>query len=114
MKLTDAEAIKALKKANIYDLEMMLSDYPESDRDGRSDWDMIANEAGWLLDSFNDTETANHEALVEAESVVRLSRYGWEYKEYEIRGARDLINMVRRLKRFVAKLKDRGLYCPYC
>lgn len=114
MKLKDPEAIKALKKANVYDLEMMISDYPEADRDGRSDWDMIANEAGWLLDAFNEEENANHEALVEARTVLRLSRFGYEYKEYEIRDAKNLVNMVNRLRRFVDRLKAQGLYCPYC
>lgn len=125
MKLTDKEAIKALKKVRVYDLEMMISDYPEDERDGRSDWDMIANEAGWLLDALNEDENANHDALEEAREVLRETRYGKsipllvpsmkpKYKEYEIRDAKDFVNMYNRLTRFVAKLKSMGLYCPYC
>lgn len=125
MKLTDNEAIKALRKVRCYDLEMMLSDYQEDERDGRTDWDMIANEAGWLLDSFNDYDTANHEALEEARECIRRTRYGKvmplnvvtlkpAYKEYEVRDAIDFVNMYKRLARFVDKLKGMGLYCPYC
>lgn len=125
MKLTDAEAIKALKKVRCYDLEERLSDYPEEERDGRTDWDMIANEAGWLLDSFHDDSCANYEALEEAKELVRETKNGTVFpglltsiqlQSYRIRvqDARDLINMVNRLARFVQKLKGMGLYCPYC
>ena len=125
MKLTDNEAIKALRKVRCYDLEMMLSDYPEDERDGRTDWEMIANEAGWLLDAFNEDENANHEALQEARQILRDTKNGTVFpglltstqvKSWQIRvqDARDLINMVNRLTRFVQKLKSMGLYCPYC
>lgn len=125
MKLTDQEAIKALKKVRVYDLEQMISDYPEDERDGRSDWDMIANEAGWLLDALNEDENANHEALLEARQVIRETRNGTVFPglltsvqlktwEYRVQDARDFINMYNRLVRFVKKLKGMGLYCPYC
>lgn len=125
MKLTDQEAIKALKKVRVYDLEQMISDYPEDERDGRSDWDMIANEAGWLLDALNEDENANHEALLEAREILRETHNGKtmpilvpsfkpKYKEYEVRDAKEFVNMYNRLTRFVKKLKGMGLYCPYC
>ena len=125
MKLTDKEALKALKKARIYDLEQMVDDYPEDERDGRSDWDMIANEAGWLLDSFHDDSHANYEALQEAKELIRDTKNGTVFQglltsaqlslmEWKVKDARDFINMVNRLTRFVAKLKKMGLYCPYC
>ncbi len=125
MKLTDQEAIKALKKVRAYDLEQMISDYPEDERDGRSDWDMIANEAGWLLDALNEDENANHEALLEAREILRETRNGKtmpilvpslkpKYKEYQVRDAKEFVNMYNRLVRFVNKLKGMGLYCPYC
>ena len=123
--MTDVEAIKALRKVRCYDLEMMIADYPEDERDGRTDWDMIANEAGWLLDAFNEDENANHEALLEARQIIRDTKNGTVFpglltsaqvKSWGIRvqDARDLINMVNRLARFVQKLKGMGLYCPYC
>ena len=125
MKLTDKEAIKALRKVRCCDLEEMLYDYPEDERDGRTDWDMIANEAGWLLDSFNEYEHANHEALQEARQVLRETKNGTVFhglltsvelkrKQNEVYSARELVNMVNRLSRFVQKLKGMGLYCPYC
>ena len=125
MKLTDQEAIKAIRKVRCYDLEMMLDDYPEDERDGRTDWEMVANEAGWLLDGFREDGHANHEALEEAKELIRDTRNGTVFhglltsaqlkrKEMEVQDARDLVNMVKRLTRFVQKLKGMGLYCPYC
>ena len=125
MKLTDAEAIKALRRVRCHDLEMMLDDYPEDERDGRTDWEMIANEAGWLLDGFRSDDHANHEALEEAKTLIRQTRNGKVFPgpltyvqlrswRYRVQDARDLINMVKRLARFVEKLKGMGLYCPYC
>jgi len=125
MKLTDKQAIKALKAVHIYDLEQAIEDYPEDERDGRSDWDMIANEAGWMLDAMNEDENANHEALLEAREVIRLTKNGTVFPglltsaqlktwEYRVQDARDYISMYNRLTRFVKKLKGMGLYCPYC
>ena len=125
MKLTDTEAIKALKKVRCCDLEDMLHDYPEDERDGRTDWDMIANEAGWLLDSFRDDSHANYEALEDARELVRETKNGTVFKglltsvelkrkQNEVYSARELINMVNRLTRLVQKLKGMGLHCPYC
>lgn len=123
MKLTDTDAIKALKKVRILELEEMIRDYPENERDGRSDWDMIANEAGWLLDSYNSYDTCRHEDLEEARDILSKTRYGTvtyltfsgkPYKDYEIQDAKDCVNEYNRLVRFVARLKKMGLYCPYC
>lgn len=125
MKLTDQEAIKALKKVRVWDLEQMIEDYPEDERDGRSDWDMIANEAGWLLDALNEDGNANHDALLEAREIIRDTKNGTVFhglltsaqlqrELYRVQDARDLINMYNRLVRFVNKLKGMGLYCPYC
>ena len=124
MKLTDKDAIKALEKVRIYELSEMVSDYPENEREGRSDWDMIANEAGWLLDSYDSNDTCRHEDLMEARGILRETNNGKfiplrdnlkpKYREYDIQNARDRINEYNRLVRFVARLKKMGLYCPYC
>lgn len=125
MKLTDKSAITALKKVRIYDLEQMIEDYPEDEVDGRSDWEMIANEAGWLLDALNEDGNANHDALEEARELIRETKNGTvfhglltsvqlEHERLRVQDARDFINMYNRLKAFVKKLKGMGLYCPYC
>ena len=124
MKLTDTAAIKALKKVRIYELEEMIDNYPENERNGRTDWDMVANEAGWLLDSYNSQDTVRHDDIEEAREILSKTRYGTvpafsyysgkPYKDYEIQSAKDRVNEYNRLTRFVARLKKMGLYCPYC
>ena len=123
MKLTDQEAIRALKKVRIYELEEMISDYPESDIDGRSDWDMIANEAGWLLDSYCSYDIVRHDDLEDARDILSKTKYGKVpyltfsgkvYSDHEVQNAKDRVNEFNRLVRFVKRLKDMGLYCPYC
>lgn len=120
MKFTDNEAIRLLNKANCCELSDMISDYPEADRDGRTDLEMLANEAGWLLDSFNSNETAHNDDLREARA--RLSKL---YRVQKRRGlsvhdmieydnCRWIINEYNRLTSLVKKLKAMGLYCPYC
>ena len=121
MKLTDEKAIKALKKVRVYELEEMIDEYPTNEVDGRTDWEMIANEAGWLLDSYESYDCCRYEDLQEAKQILSQTRYGkvpylnywgrcWTEREIEI--AKDTVNEYNRLKRFVAKLKNMGLYCP--
>ena len=123
MKLTNREAIKALKKARCLQLEEMIEEYPQKEVGRRSDWDMIANEAGWLLSMYHEDETAYSDDLRDAQHLLSRIRYapnegkdewGRPYKDYEIQQARDMVNEYRRLSRFVTQLQKRGLYCPYC
>ena len=123
MKLTDEKAIKALRRVRIYELEEMIESYPESDIDGRNDWEMIANEAGWLLDSYNSYDTCRNDYLGEARDILSKTRYGTVpylnytgkvYTESEIQDAKNTVNEYNRLVRFVERLKKMGLYCPYC
>ena len=118
MKLTDKEAIKALKKANIGELFDMISDYPESDVDGRTDWEMIGNEAGWLLTLFREGDNSHSDDLRDAREFIREYQRGVAvtkpYASYDIQTARNTVNEYNRLVRFVSKLKSMGIHCPYC
>lgn len=120
MKLTDKKAIKALKKVRCYRLERTIDDLPENEVDGRTDWEIIANEAGWLLDAYNSLGCARCEDLEEAKYVIYRSRrglpndIGQPYTEWQIQDAKDRISEYNRLDKFVKKLKGMGLYCPYC
>jgi len=107
MKLTDIEAIKALKKVRVLQLEEMINDYPE-------------NEAGWLLEMFQEGETAHSDSLQEAREILSRTKYGKcipvdprtfkpKIRLYEIQNAKDTVNEYNRLVRFVAKLRKMGL-----
>ena len=117
MKLTDPSAIQALKKVNIGELSDMIADYPESDVDGRTDWEMIGNEAGWLLDLFNSSDNSHSDDLHDAREFIRNYSKGTAikpYPSYTLQTARNTVNEYNRLIRFVNKLKAMGIYCPYC
>lgn len=121
MKLTDEKAINALKKVRVYELEEMIDEYPTNEVDGRTDWEMIANEAGWLLHSLESDGYCRYEELEEQKQMLRMTNYGKNpycpyygraLSDVEIQLAKNAVNEYNRLKRFVAKLKNMGLYCP--
>ena len=125
MNLTDKSAISALKRVNCCELTDLVYDYPEDERDGRTDWEMIANEAGYLLSMFREDDTAHSDGLREAREILHRTKGGKVmpinartlkplYKPYEIQTARDTVNEYNRLARFVKKLQSMGLYCPWC
>lgn len=121
MKITDKEVIRALEHVRSAELWEMLDSYPEDEVDGRTDWEMVANEAGWLLDSYNSDDTVRHDDLMECKRIygrlIAKNRKGveWSTRDYiNWSNARDTINEYNRLSGFVKKLKAKGLYCPYC
>lgn len=120
MKLTDREAIKALKKVRIFELEEMLYNYPDDEVEDRSDWEMIANEAGWLLEVFQEGDTSHADDLRYAMEILSRTKYGKVtpanprtlnpiYSKTDVQWAKDTVNEYNRLVRFVEKLRKMGL-----
>lgn len=120
MKLTDREAIKALKKVRIFELEEMLYNYPDDEVEDRSDWEMIANEAGWLLEVFQEGDTSHADDLRYAREILSRTKYGKVtpanprtlnpiYSKTDVQWAKDTVNEYNRLVRFVEKLRKMGL-----
>lgn len=115
MKLTEKKAINILKKVRSYELEQMVEEYPEDEREGRTDLEIIKNELDWLLYGMNEDGYLKHEALMEARQIVNDTRGGRmplnpytlkpKYKDYEIRQAKDDINEYNRLKRLQKRLE---------
>ena len=120
MKLTDSEAIKALKKVNILELEENVEGYPEDEREGQTDWEIIAYEAGYMLDMFSE-DTVLRDDLIEARQILSKTKYGKVlpldiktlkpiYNQCQIMNAKHTVNEYNRLVRFVKRLKSMG-YC---
>lgn len=115
MKLTDKKAISILEKVRSYDLEQMVEDYPENERDGRTDLQVIKNELDWLLYCREEEGCSRCEELQEARQIIRDTRGGRmplnpytlkpKYKDYEVRQAKDDINEYNRLKRLQKRLE---------
>lgn len=124
MEFTDKTAIKLLKKLNSWDLWDMVCEYPESERDDRSDMQMLADEAGYLLSLFEENGTAHYDDLKECRYILNRTKYGKSmplyfpsmkpmYKPSDIQVAKDVVNEYKRLKRFVKRMEERGYYSKW-
>lgn len=123
MILHDQEMVKTLKRVNILELQEMIDEYPEEERAGRSDWEVLANEAGYLLSLYHEYDTVHYDDLRESRAILNkvrkrkmsaddLTKTLW--RTITVQSARESVNEYNRLKRLVERLKKMGLECPYC
>lgn len=115
MKLTDEKTIKMLNKVRSSELEEMLETYPEDERSGRTDEEMLLNELSHLLETYEDDGYTAHEDFLRAKRILSETKYGKvmpmympafkpKYKEWEVQDAKDMVNEYNRLKRLYNKL----------
>jgi len=115
MKLTDEKTIKMLNKVRSYELEDMLETYPEDERIGRTDEEMLLNELSHLLETYEDDGYTAHEDFLRAKRILRETKHGKvmpyympackpKYKAWEVEEAKDMVNEYNRLKRLYNKL----------
>lgn len=122
MKLNDSKAILMLKRARLYEVDESISSYPEDERDGRSDFQMLADEAGYIYSLYSE-DTAHREDLTAAREKLNRTKYGkcipvnpktfkplYGYTPYDISNAKDTVNEFARLGRFVKRLEAMGYY----
>ena len=121
MTITDKEALKELKKVRSGELEMSVDGYPEDERDGRTDMQVIADELSWILSNFNEDGHTLHDDLQEAREILRETKNGkviplWKstlkpmYTQSRIQCCRDTINEYNRLKNLMKRLNAKGIY----
>lgn len=110
MKLTDKEAKKILKRANCYDLEYNIETYPEDERDGKTDLEILRDELDYLVDLYDDDGNIYSEDLEIAREILRETKNGKvmpcygdtlipKYYKSQVSSARRTVNEYRRLKR---------------
>ena len=121
MKITDQEVIKIMKRARLYEVEESVYTYPENERDGRSDMQVLADEASYYLSLYEEDGTAHSDDLAWAKEVLSRTRYGKVmplympsmtpvYRPSDIQNAKDCVNEYNRLKRLVKRLEGKGYY----
>ena len=121
MKITDKDAVKELNRARSGELWDSLDSYPEDERDGRSDMQMVADECSYILSNFQEDGHVLCEDLQEAREILRKTKNGrviplWQstlkpvYDKHRIQRARDTINEYNRLKSLMKRLNDKGIY----
>lgn len=124
MTITSKEVQRQLKIVNSCELEEMLDCYPENERGGRSDIQMLADEAGYLLSMFNEEGTAHNDDLTDARELLRETKYGREiplnektlkpvYRPSEIQTAKDIVNEYARLTNLLIRLRRKGVHSKW-
>ena len=121
MKITDKDALKELKRVRSFELEESLDTYPENERDGRSDMQMLADELSYILSNYSEDGHVLCDDLERAKEIIRETQNGkvmplWssslkpKYRPSDIQIARDAINEYRRLKNCMKRLNAKGIY----
>ena len=112
MRITDKEAIRLLKRANSPDLEGHVATYPEEERDGQSDLDIVLYELDYLVDMYENGGTVYSEDLEDALKVLKdthngksipviLPEFKFMYHPNDIDKAKNVVNEYKRLKRLL-------------
>lgn len=119
MKFTDKDALNEMKKIRSGELYEWISEYPENERDGRSDMQVLADELSYMISCFEENGHGMHDDLEWAREVLRDTKNGkvmplWGeslrpmYRPSDITNAKSLINEVRRLKSGMKRIQDKG------
>lgn len=121
MNITDKEVLRQLKIVRCYELEESVRDYPEDERDGRSDMQFLADEVSYRLSLYTEGGTCTGDDYEEAKRILRetengkvtpLNRYTLKpkYSPHQIQNAKDSVNEYRRLRSLMDRLEKKGYY----
>lgn len=126
MKLTDEKAIKMLRRARLIEVEESLDCYPEDERDGRSDMQMLADEAGYVYSCYLEDGHCFKDDLDDSREKLRETKYGkvipvnpttfkplHGYYPSDIQCAKDCVNEFKRTESLVKRLEKLGYYSKW-
>lgn len=115
-----------MQKVRSYELEYGIEIYPEYERDGRDDWQMLADETGYIYSCFLEDGHAFKDDLEESRRKLRETKYGKVipldkrtfkpkkgYWPSDIQTCKDCVNEFNRLGRFLKRLQDKGYYSKW-
>ena len=113
--IKDAKVIKMMNKVDIPELTESLMGYPEEEREGKTDMDLLLSEAEYFLDMFEEDGTLLSGDLQESRHILNKTKYGKVipanartlkpiYQQWDIDRAKETVNSYMRLKRLVKKL----------
>ena len=121
MNITDKNVLKELKRVKSFDLEESILTYPDNERDGRTDIQVLADECSYILSNYNEDGHVYNDELVKSKEIIKETKNGKEmplwastlkpvYRQTDIQNARDLINEHKRLKACMKRLNQQGIY----
>jgi hypothetical protein len=116
MNITDPKALKVLKQLNCVELNDLVYDFPEDERDGDTDMDIIERDALWMVEMYEEPGTVLYDDLADAKEILRETKYGKviplrlstlepKYKQHQIQTAKNIYNEYRRLVNFRKRMK---------
>lgn len=113
MELTDKEALWLLKRANSPDLTDHVLSYPEDEREGLSDVDIVIDEIQYLIELYEDTGNVYGDGLADAKVVMSETKNGksygpvflpsfeFKYTKKDIENAKTIVDEYKRLKKII-------------
>ena len=121
MNITDKNVLRELKIVNSYELDESIESYPEDERDGLSDMQILADEVSWRLSLYTEGGTSTGEDYEEAKEILNETKYGKviplnprtlkpKYSPSRIQSAKNSVNEYRRLCSCMERLNKKGFY----
>lgn len=121
MKITDKEVKKELNRVRSFELYESMETYPEEEREGRTDIQILADECSYIISNFEEDGHVLCDDLEKAKEIIKETKNGkvmplWKetltpvYSTRDIENARNTINEFRRLKNLMKRLNAKGLY----
>lgn len=123
MNITDKYVLKQLKIANSDALYGNLEEFPESERDGKSDLQILMDELEYLIDLYNSEGTTSGGELDEAREILQMTKNGKEipmlvandgymqprFDKWKIEESKAIVNEYRRLCNLDKRLKAKRM-----
>lgn len=124
MNITDKKAKAILDRIAMEELFESIEDYPEDERDGRSDMEFITDEISYFVSNFNESGHVYEEDLQEARRILRETKQGKviplivvnnvpvrpRYTAFDIQRSKDTVAQYNRLRRALTSLNKKGFY----
>ena len=125
MIIQDKDVKRWLKIANCTELTESMETFPENERDGKSDLQILADEVSYRLSLYTEGGTCTGEEYEEAVQLLKEVRGGkipcWNtipptpkytsiQLEIKINDAKAVVNEYSRLKSLMRRLNERGYY----
>ena len=124
MNITDKEVLKQLKIVKFSELDESIKDYPENERDGRSDMQVLADECSYFVSMYHEGGTCFSNDYEDALDYIRETRNGKRFPiddpsnpqrslnraKMKYQQAKDCVNEYKRLVNLKKRLEQKGFY----
>lgn len=117
MKFTDKRALKIVRSIKCYEVKESIESYPEEERDGKTDLDIILSELEYFAYMFEEVDGAFKGDLDESREILRRTSNGKSllinastfkpvWSRARIDSAKNTVSEYRQIKRLIKKLRE--------